>query len=481
MKKYIYILLAIFLMLVGCKKEERVGNNQIKVGLVKLEVEVKSGVVFYRGDKLENHLSSFVLVGTYSNGARKNLELKREYVKEFDLSSFDQGTIRIEVDGIGVEVGVEVIDRDANLIFREYFDTQADWHSGLLINDRGSYINDKLYDGINPATRIDEYQSHRLGHFIPEKWYSVRQAEQYYSPRNGYPNHHENIEILAKNSDKAFGGNGKSAVFWRESHQNNSWEWNSDGILFKHLEGGYNELYVEFWITFDPNSTVNSHELSNTNNTDASKIFRIESWNEEGSEYKGFEGGNVGPIMIWGWGQSDYGIRNGLTWRGGPHGENYRFDPGDIENGPTIGNFINHIEAQGPNGETEYPIDREHGGLVKDNLDYKGLAHHKQVFGDKGQWSKMAFYVKMNSDIGKKDGVFIQWLNGRRLVTCNTIPWIEASSENKMVKWNSISLGGNDYFHSYPIEVAREEWYSIDNIRVYDGIPSHAEEDINFE
>lgn len=40
MKKYIYILLAIFLMLVGCKKEEIVVDNQIKVGLVKLEVEV---------------------------------------------------------------------------------------------------------------------------------------------------------------------------------------------------------------------------------------------------------------------------------------------------------------------------------------------------------------------------------------------------------------------------------------------------------
>ncbi len=462
MKKYIYILLAIFLMLVGCKKEEILVDNQIKVGLVKLEVEVKSGVVFYRGDKLENHLSSFVLVGTYSNGARKNLEIKREYVKEFDLSSFDQGTIRIEVDGIGVEVKVEVIDRDANLIFREYFDTQADWHSGLEENFTNPYINDGLINPVNKTQRLRE------GNKLPLGWTGVYQDGQKFSPRNGYVNTHENIEILAKNQDKAMGGQGKSAVFWRESHGGK--DWNSDGTLHRYFDQGYDELYIEFWIKFDSNITIGNNE--------SSKIFRVESWNGEGSEFQGFIGGNLGPMLLWNWKTDAYGVRNVITSRGGPYGENYMMPTGESIGGSH--NFTTSIKNQGIGGETEWPIDRKNGGLVKDNMQ-GGIALHKQVFGNKEQWSKLAFYVKMNSEIDKKDGIFIQWLNGRRIMTRESIPWVKSGNYNKMVKWNAFAIGGNDHFNTHPLEDVREEWYSIDNVRVYDGIPSHAEEDINFE
>lgn len=366
----------------------------------------------------------------------------------------------------------------ANLVFSEDFDDQPDWHSGLLINNKGSNLSDNLYDHGFGSERIDMYQREGT-HTIPEGWYSVRQGEQYFSPRNGFEDAGENIEILAANADKALGGKGKSAVFWRESHQNNSHEWNSDGILLKHFPEGFDELYVEFWITFDPNTTTDSAERTNGNSADGSKIFRMDSWNTTGSEYQAFEGGALGPILVWGWSQNQWGVRNGVTMRGGPHGENYRFSGEDLAGMPTVGNFVKHVVGHGFDVETEWPVDRANGGRIIDNVP-GGIADHSQVYGDRGQWSKLAFYVKMNSEIGKKDGIFIQWLNGRRVFHFDGIPWVQENESNKMVKWNTVAFGGNDYFHSYPIEMAVEEWYSIDNIKVYDSIPVEADRDIDF-
>ncbi|WP_119394784.1 hypothetical protein [Salinibius halmophilus] len=104
------------------------------------------------------------------------------------------------------------------LIFEATFDDQPDWHSGLLQNALNPYgMNDSRYF---PDAPVDTGQSIRThdwapnGHLIPEGFFSVRQAGQNYSPRNGHPDHHENIEILASNADKARGKQGKSVVFW---------------------------------------------------------------------------------------------------------------------------------------------------------------------------------------------------------------------------------------------------------------------------
>ncbi len=566
MKRYVYIVLALVIMLIGCKKEEILVDNQIKVGLVKLEVEVKSGTTFYRDEIEENHLdsfiltgvysdntrknivikseyitefktmnlgetsvkflvdkieveakinivenpkyilrklevevkneikinqwdrkdshvNSFVLVGVYEDGSKKNIEVIKDYIKVFDTSLVGTTLIKFEINGIGVEVGVEVLEPSGKLIFKDDFDTQADWHSGLEINSNDPYTN----DGFNP--KVDTIQLARLGAVIPEGWSAVRQGEAVFSPRDSrYPNSHEIIEILGKNSDKAMGKSGKSAVFWRDSYQDDRHMWNTDGILLKGFDEGYDEIYVEFCITFDKNTTTNSHEITNTTIPDMSKLFRVKSWGGEGSEFLNYKGNN-GPMLMWTWRVDEYGIRNVIGLRGGPHGENYYMDKEDLGDMPkgydgypiTNGSFefVHSIKNQGPNGETEWPLDRINGGLLKDNI--INYPTHHQIYGNEGDWTKVAFYLKMNTDFDKNDGVLIQWINGRRVFNNHSIRWYKENSKNVKPKWNSVGIGGNDYFHSYAREDEREEWYAIDNIKIYDGIPSHAEEDINFE
>lgn len=367
----------------------------------------------------------------------------------------------------------------ANLVFEDNFDAQPDWHSGMLENDRGAYLNDQLHADINPAVRIDMYQTRESGHTMPNNWDSVRQGEQYFSPRNGYPDAGENIEILAKHANKARGGEGKSVVFWRESHQDNRWEWNSDGILMKYLPDHLDELYVEFWITFDNHTTVNSWEITAANEPDASKIFRVFHLMPGFSEYGYHEGTGATPSYGYGWHANQWGVRNGMHVKQG-QGSGLKWSDGDLAGfgeGGGSRSFIYHIDGHGVNGSTEWPLDLTYG----DTIDQTGLPliQHKQIFGQQNQWVKMAMYLKMNSAEGVPDGEFIQWLNGRRLITATGIPWVKDQLTTDMPTWNRIAWGGNDFFHSYPIEDAREEWYAIDDIKIYDGIPAHADDDID--
>jgi len=53
------------------------------------------------------------------------------------------------------------------------------------------------------------------------------------------------------------------------------------------------------------------------------------------------------------------------------------------------------------------------------------------------------------------------------------IPWMKASAtEDTTAKWNTVSIGGNDYFKQYLDSEQREEWYSIDDIVMRSGVPA---------
>lgn len=391
----------------------------------------------------------------------------------------------------------------ANLIFETTFDDLEDWHSGLPQNSLNPYGQ---HDGnIFAENLVDTVQSIRTsewapkGHIIPAGFFSVRQAGQNYSPRNGYPEHHENIEILSANANKALGNQGKSLVFWREPTQDNNWFWMTDSILTIYLPNaiagqnvfdktkhqGLQEVYYEYWITFDNHTTEYPEGQRVGHSADMSKISRVYSFDERRNEFRGFDGGSKGPSVVWGWQSDLYGTRNMMTLRGGPHGHDYNIDYRKLgmphQNGSL--NYTSMVEGQGPNHTTERQLDRQNGGLIT-----SGTIRQKQIFGDQTQWARVGFYVKMNSAPDVADGVLIQWLNGRRLLTLENVPFIgserhantpEPIAESGMVGWNMIGLGGNDFFHSWPKESMREEWIAMDNLRIYDGLPAHAETDID--
>jgi hypothetical protein len=115
--------------------------------------------------------------------------------------------------------------------------------------------------------------------------------------------------------------------------------------------------------------------------------------------------------------------------------------------------------------------DQVNGGFLKDIPRYTDVTHD-QVFGVGGHWTKMPFYVKMNSSVGAKDGLFSQYVNGQRTLHYSTVPWISANIENKMAGWNYFALGGNDYFQAHANELQKEEWYAIDDVVVRDSLPT---------
>ncbi|MCE2572717.1 hypothetical protein [Motilimonas eburnea] len=392
---------------------------------------------------------------------------------------------------------ISLAAHSAQLIFEETFDNLPDWHSGMPENGLNPY---GFHDGstFGDDRKADFVQRVTRGHTLPGQFFSARQQGQYYSPRNGYEDHHEIIEILAANSDKALGKQGKSAAFFREPTQDNNHAWITDGILSvylpnavagknvfdSHTHQGLNEVYFEFWITFDDNTTVYPPHEDAGRGADISKIARIFSFDERGNEYKGFPGGDKGPGVIWDWMTDYYGARNVVAVRGGPHGHSYSFGYGGLgmphPNGSL--NYLDMIEGMGPNGTTEPQLNLREGGIIDTSP-----VHHEQVHGSEDQWVRMGFYVKMNSAMDVADGVLIQWMNGRRLLTMNNIPYLRSERNegedlivaDGMVKWNMVAIGGNDYFHSWPKESMREEWYAIDDLRIYNGLPDHADTDID--
>jgi hypothetical protein len=318
----------------------------------------------------------------------------------------------------------------ASTIFFESFDRQKDWSS----------LSDK------PIKR----------------WSAFRNGEGVWDRSTGFPKHHPNIEILAKNKDKAFGGIGKSFVSWRESFNPGWKQWNSDGILLKKLTRGYDELYVSFFISFSPNWTFEG----------SSKFFRMYSWDPKAqSHFKYFKGGDAGPALFSGYGAGKYGVRNMISFRSGPWGENYTMENKDVKGlkrglvglGDISLNFKENTISDLP--------DLVKGGNISKNDNIP--ATHEQVYGKYPNWTKVAFYVKINSGPGINDGVMKQWINNEIVFSNANIPWVKPNKRNIMVNWNVIAFGGNDFFQAYPNKNKHEEWYAIDEIFVHDKIPKN--------
>jgi len=308
-----------------------------------------------------------------------------------------------------------------------------------------------------------EYQAVWLGDLLPGEWDTIYQSG-YYQP----PFAHDSLEILRTNSEKARGGTGKSAVNWREFHTDPNWinQWKSNSALGMHLDGlqgGYEQLYVEFWIKFDPNWT-------SSNGSGSSKVFRVFSWDEVGSFWQAFQGGSQGPLVLWDYGfDSTYGARNIVSFRGGPHGENYKMTDSEVDDLPRYLNGLGDMSANFTSDLKNATYSGDATMEDKVNLSPmpdSGVVSHEQVWGKSDNWTKMGFFVKMNSAPGVKDGVFKQWINGQLMIETNKVEWVGQNAENKMVKWNAVGIGGNDYWVGAGKENADryEEWYAVDDL-----------------
>jgi len=318
------------------------------------------------------------------------------------------------------------------------------------------FSSQPLWVGINPDGSRNA---------TPTNWTNFRSSEQLYAPSTGYPGKHETMEIV----DDAGDIGNRALRGWREADDTqNPGLWNSDAILTKRLPGdGLNEVYVKFRFKLQPGWTVTSG---------VGKLFRI-SHKKEGFPEYGYgtkpEYGH-GPMYIWDGlgGEGDYGFRNVTALRGYPNETNYFMgeqSPQQLPRSLVSGNLslnwgvnVTDLNGDGIHENAPYPS-------VIDGSPVGDIATVAETLGI-DTWVTAEFYFKMNSAPGVADGAVKQWINGHLCFSNDVMPWC-ASSAAEVVKWNTVSFGGNHYWAAYPAVDAVEEWYVIDDIEIHNGLP----------
>jgi hypothetical protein len=342
----------------------------------------------------------------------------------------------------------------SNIIFQDNFDAQPDW--------------------TNEMYSVEVQQDLDRGDIMPVDWFS-----SYASPGFGRPA----IEILASNSDKTRSGTGKSFVSWKEHNSTRANQFTSNSTLTKRIAGpdgiGVDQLYAEFWLRFDPNWTPEFN---------LSKFFRVFSNRLPGGNIQSFgEGKDSGPVLFFDYEHSKtFGAFNRLAFRSGPWGEVDTYKP------PLSGTW--DWPASVPDGNQNflgYQLlqqipDKLNGGLIPLNNNGNGVTH-AQAWGPlaAGLWTKLGFFVKMNSANDVEDGVFMQWRDDKLILKTEDVAWMRSNAEGLTpaeVKWNAIAIGGNDNVQGdsfphpiWPNAAEHEEWYAIDDFLVTHDIPAGLE------
>jgi len=207
------------------------------------------------------------------------------------------------------------------------------------------------------------------------------------------------------------------------------------------------------------------------NKLGTSKMFRVYHFNGNYEDRFKFFGETNSPKFIWDVGGSTtYGVRNSMSFYArGPNHKN-----GDIEGlphqlngeGDMSASYKTELSGMRIDGSDAHLPNKVEGGLITYQSQPAALDH---VFGTEGVWTKVAFYVRMNSAPGVQDGVVMQWIDDQRIFFNDHIDWVR--SDYDMVKWNAVAFSGNDFFRGYPNEDKHEEWYAIDDLYIADSLP----------
>lgn len=263
---------------------------------------------------------------------------------------------------------------------------------------------------------------------------------------------------------------GKALKIWREWHSTNTFA--SNGYIAKLFANDYNEMYIEFEIAFQAGWTENTSAQT--------KVFRVFSSDRDPVNFfQAFDNGHQGPLTLWDYASSStYGLRNGLYFRGGPHGENYSMTDADLAGigravssgslGDISMNWTEDMQGNLTGGGSPQIPDKLNGGF----LPTTGIVSHQQVFGPPGTFTKLGFYVKMNSAPDVPDGIYRQYLDDQLIVDSEAVRWVGPTTK-PMPGWNAFGLGGNDSWTGSPWTSAdqREELYEIRRVAVFDGLP----------
>ena len=230
------------------------------------------------------------------------------------------------------------------------------------------------------------------------------------------------------------GISGKGFTFWNEVCD--SCGWASDGLLdIKLNQSGYSELYVRFFIKFQPGWQWS------TSVSPIQKFFRISHY-KGGNPFVYGPSGSHGPLVItdlakYNKGASDIAMSVAYRY------ENVYY--------PTSASPYHSYPG------TFYFGSGSYGGGGTDFSD-------SGMMGD-GQWHSWEFHVKINSSIGVPDGEYTFWQDGNLVVSVTDLAWGDNGGQSNPRKlWNYIQIGGNNNNPYSPQSQSPEQWYAIDDV-----------------
>lgn len=329
--------------------------------------------------------------------------------------------------GLALALG-QVTPPAQGLIFQDSFDDHPDFTGDQLL--------------------VDKFD-------VPAGW-TVGRSDSLFGPNGDYPvpGRRPTLEILASNSDKTRNGTGKSLVFWREALDSTGTGragFNSDALLMKTLDAPTDELYMEWYVTFS-DELVAEYYLGTFGAAKMARFLYVDPASIQGdpNNYFQFFGDLNSPKFLTDIsGDTAYGIRNFLALyargdndlrgivQGVPSGFQLQ-GGGDLSLSYSAAGTAGAAAGGGAPTLTDY----KNGGTISTNP-----VDIDQVFGDETQWVKMAMYAKMNSAAGAEDGLLMRWVDDKRVTNLTNIPWVRAGET--YVLWNTVGIGGNDYFLSH--------------------------------
>ena len=325
---------------------------------------------------------------------------------------FDSGSLVCASDCLSFDFsGCVTTTTNPNVIFEDDFDSHPDWSPTQGVIPQSGDVN-------CPAPCSS----------APNGYNGYRIAASRYSDAG-----HNTLNIDSTN-DRF--DNGKAFTYWSEVCD--SCGWASDGLIDVKLDAaGYKDLYVRYYIKFDPNWQWKQGAPS-----PQQKLIHISNYDGAGNQWSYFQTGSHHPITSgglakWNNGNSDISHYAGFRY------ENVYYP--------------DYATPYHDRSMSFYVGTGNYGGSGDDFWD-------TGMMGD-GQWHSFEYHVKANSDVGVPNGEYHFWIDDQIVANITDLSWADSGSQVSPRKlWNYVQLGGNNFNHYAPQSQEPEQWYAIDDL-----------------
>ncbi|HAM36644.1 MAG TPA: hypothetical protein DCP85_12025 [Elusimicrobia bacterium] len=317
----------------------------------------------------------------------------------------------------------------SGIVWEENFDNFPDWEQPYRPRS----------DGVPIACTAENPSSHYcVDYGLPPGGSFDKFYGWYMSPAEYAPTGH-GIHV---NSTNKRGSTGKGLTTYSFYHVQNTVAAGGQLAIALPNTTGYEEIYVRFWIQYQPGYVW----PSGAGSSPFQKICHIGHYMYNGKPFTFFSSGGFFPLSIPQVGKYNNGVADlhlDFSVRTDPsYLASSRSDYFDIPN-------------------DAYPV----GNYAGTGTDFgtPGMP------GD-GNWHCLEFYLKNNSAPGVADGKAKLWLDGNLQQNHSDVMWREAASTLGQGIWNFVHISGNSLLEGTPL--GYEEWRAFDDIVIYTPLTS---------